>query len=251
MTRGRPSARSGWSTRPARSAAHTGARCVRFASHLVAPGVSIQANMMERPTVPAAMLAAFERAAATSPPGCSPRCVAAEGEGGDVRGRQSAALVVAPGDGGSAAVGPAVRPARGGPSGAARRAGTARRRGRAPTSRSRPRTGRGSRATARGRWPRSIAPSRSRPTTTRSGCGARWGWSSSGGSRGAIGLCRRARRGAARRGAPSPVRGGRPSPRRRPGPGGVARRLRSTSRRGPYGRAVTRRRGSPGVSLTR
>src|SRR5262249_21588706 len=41
------------------AAAHTGARCVRYASHLTADGVSVQANMMERDTVPAAMLAAF------------------------------------------------------------------------------------------------------------------------------------------------------------------------------------------------
>ena len=81
------------------SAAHTGIRCVRFASHLVVAGVTVQANMMERPTVPAAMLATF---LGTDGP-LARRLVAAlraaEREGGDVRGRQSAAVVVAPGTG--------------------------------------------------------------------------------------------------------------------------------------------------------
>jgi uncharacterized Ntn-hydrolase superfamily protein len=80
-----------------RSAAHTGLRCVRFASHLVRPGVSVQANMMERPTVPAAMLAAFRGASGDLALRLLAALRAAEREGGDVRGRQSAALVVAPG----------------------------------------------------------------------------------------------------------------------------------------------------------
>jgi uncharacterized Ntn-hydrolase superfamily protein len=80
-----------------RSAAHTGARCVRFASHLTAPGVSVQANMMERATVPAAMLEAFGATAGPLATRLLAALRAAEAEGGDVRGRQSAALVVAPG----------------------------------------------------------------------------------------------------------------------------------------------------------
>lgn len=86
-----------------RSAAHTGLRCVRFASHLVAPGVSVQANMMERASVPAAMLAAYRGTDADLAGRLLAALLAAEREGGDVRGRQSAALVVAPGavDGGA------------------------------------------------------------------------------------------------------------------------------------------------------
>jgi uncharacterized Ntn-hydrolase superfamily protein len=80
-----------------RSAAHTGLRCVRFASHLVAPGVSVQANMMERASVPAAMLAAFRRTGGDLAARLMAALRAAEREGGDVRGRQSAALLVAPG----------------------------------------------------------------------------------------------------------------------------------------------------------
>jgi uncharacterized Ntn-hydrolase superfamily protein len=77
-----------------RSAAHTGGRCVRYASHLVAPGVSVQANMMERSTVPAAMLAAFGAASGDLADRLLAALRAAEGEGGDVR-KQSAAIVVA------------------------------------------------------------------------------------------------------------------------------------------------------------
>ncbi len=79
------------------SAAHTGIRCVRFASHLVVPGVTVQANMMERPTVPAAMLATFLGTDGPLARRLFAALRAAEREGGDVRGRQSAALVVAPG----------------------------------------------------------------------------------------------------------------------------------------------------------
>ncbi len=79
------------------TAAHTGARCVRHASHLCEPGVSVQANMMEQPTVPAAMLEAFRGSGGDLVSRLMAALEAAEHEGGDVRGRQSAALVVAPG----------------------------------------------------------------------------------------------------------------------------------------------------------
>jgi len=82
------------------AAAHTGSRCVRYASHVVGDGVAVQANMMERSTVPAAMLAAFEGTDGDLATRLLAALFAAEGEGGDVRGRQSAALVVAPGAGG-------------------------------------------------------------------------------------------------------------------------------------------------------
>ncbi len=90
-----------------RSAAHTGARCVRFASHLTSEGLTVQANMMERDTVPAAMLAAFRASEGPLAGRLFAALRAAEGEGGDVRGRQSAALVVAPG---RLADGSALRP---------------------------------------------------------------------------------------------------------------------------------------------
>jgi uncharacterized Ntn-hydrolase superfamily protein len=80
-----------------RSAAHTGAECVVAAGHLTGRGVSVQANMMERPTVWPAMLAAYEGSTGDLADRLVTALLAAEGEGGDVRGRQSAALVVVPG----------------------------------------------------------------------------------------------------------------------------------------------------------
>ena len=82
-----------------RAAAHTGSRCIAEAGHRVGDGYSVQANMMRRDTVPAAMAKAFE--ASLEAEDLSARLLAAldaaEAEGGDVRGRQSAALLVVSG----------------------------------------------------------------------------------------------------------------------------------------------------------
>ncbi|MFL5835284.1 MAG: DUF1028 domain-containing protein [Solirubrobacteraceae bacterium] len=80
--------------------AFTGASCIPHAGQATGDGYTCQANMMERDTVPAAMAAAFE-AGEGKPFGDRLLAAldAAEGEGGDVRGRQSAALVIAPADG--------------------------------------------------------------------------------------------------------------------------------------------------------
>jgi len=80
-----------------RAAAHTGADCVAAAGHVTGRGVSVQANMMERPTVWPAMLATFESAGGDLADRLVAALRAAEAEGGDVRGRQSAAIVVVPG----------------------------------------------------------------------------------------------------------------------------------------------------------
>jgi uncharacterized Ntn-hydrolase superfamily protein len=77
-----------------RTAVHTGSRCIREAGHQVADGVSAQANMMERPTVPGAMLEAFRAADGELAQRLLAALEAAEREGGDIRGRQSAAMVV-------------------------------------------------------------------------------------------------------------------------------------------------------------
>jgi uncharacterized Ntn-hydrolase superfamily protein len=77
-----------------RVAVHTGARCIREAGHRVADGVSAQANMMERPTVPDAMIEAFRETTGDLSDRLVAALEAAEREGGDIRGRQSAALVV-------------------------------------------------------------------------------------------------------------------------------------------------------------
>jgi len=79
------------------AAAFTGARCVDAAGHQTAADVSCQANMMERSTVWRAMVSAFSSAPGDLAARLLAALRAAEAEGGDVRGRQSAALVVAPG----------------------------------------------------------------------------------------------------------------------------------------------------------
>ncbi|MEO8690734.1 MAG: DUF1028 domain-containing protein [Solirubrobacteraceae bacterium] len=82
-----------------RVAVHTGDGCIPCAGHATGEHVSAQANMMARGTVPAAMVARFEAAARDLADRLIAALEAAEGEGGDVRGRQSAALVVVPGKG--------------------------------------------------------------------------------------------------------------------------------------------------------
>jgi uncharacterized Ntn-hydrolase superfamily protein len=81
-----------------RVAVHTGPRCIREAGHQVGEQVSAQANIMERDTVPAAMVRAYADATGGR---LAERLVAAleaaEREGGDLRGRQSAALLVVAG----------------------------------------------------------------------------------------------------------------------------------------------------------
>jgi uncharacterized Ntn-hydrolase superfamily protein len=76
-------------------AAHTGDRCVAEAGHRTGAGWSVQANMMLRPTVPDAMAAAWAGSAGTP---LSARMLdalrAAQAEGGDVRGQQSAAMLI-------------------------------------------------------------------------------------------------------------------------------------------------------------
>jgi uncharacterized Ntn-hydrolase superfamily protein len=83
--------------RTGRARAFTGASCIAHAGAATGDGYACQANMMERDTVPTAMAAAFEAGEGQA---FGDRLLAAldaaEAEGGDVRGRQSAALVIAP-----------------------------------------------------------------------------------------------------------------------------------------------------------
>jgi uncharacterized Ntn-hydrolase superfamily protein len=78
---------------------HTGDDCIAHAGHVTGEHHSCQANMMARDTVPAAMSAAFGTSAGTLPERLLAALDAAEAEGGDVRGRQSAAMVVVPAEG--------------------------------------------------------------------------------------------------------------------------------------------------------
>jgi uncharacterized Ntn-hydrolase superfamily protein len=82
-----------------RSATFTGERCVVAAGHITADDLSIQANMMERPTVWPAMADAYRSTDGALADRLMAALRAAEAEGGDVRGRQSAALLVVPASG--------------------------------------------------------------------------------------------------------------------------------------------------------
>jgi uncharacterized Ntn-hydrolase superfamily protein len=77
-----------------RVGAHTGARCIADAGHRVGDGFSVQANMMRNPTVPDAMHEAYLSTGAPLAERLVAALVAAEREGGDIRGRQSAAIRV-------------------------------------------------------------------------------------------------------------------------------------------------------------
>lgn len=79
--------------------AHTGINTIRYAGHRVGTQFSVQANMMARETVPAVMANAYTEAAG------QPLVMrmlaaleAAQAEGGDFRGQQSAALKIVSGE---------------------------------------------------------------------------------------------------------------------------------------------------------
>lgn len=80
-----------------RVAAHTGARCIAKAGHHMGSQYSVQANMMLNPTVWPAMARAFEDSAGPLPERLMAALDAAQAEGGDIRGKQSAALLVVSG----------------------------------------------------------------------------------------------------------------------------------------------------------
>jgi uncharacterized Ntn-hydrolase superfamily protein len=76
-------------------AVHTGGRCVAEAGHRSGAGWSVQANMMLRPTVPDAMAAAWAESTGGPLAARMLRVLrAAQAEGGDVRGQQSAAMLI-------------------------------------------------------------------------------------------------------------------------------------------------------------
>lgn len=78
----------------ARVAVHTGAHCIPFAGHRTGEGYSVQANMMLNDTVPGAMSAAFESATGHLASRILAALGAAQREGGDIRGSQSAAILI-------------------------------------------------------------------------------------------------------------------------------------------------------------
>jgi uncharacterized Ntn-hydrolase superfamily protein len=77
-----------------RVAAFTGGRAIRAAGQHTGVQYSVQANLMEKPTVWPAMARAFEATKGDLAERLLAALEAAEHEGGDIRGRQSAAIVV-------------------------------------------------------------------------------------------------------------------------------------------------------------
>lgn len=81
-----------------RVAAHTGSRNIPAAGHLIGKGYSVQANLMRSAEVWPAMARAFEQTRGDLAERLLAALKAAERAGGDIRGRQSAALIVVSGD---------------------------------------------------------------------------------------------------------------------------------------------------------
>jgi uncharacterized Ntn-hydrolase superfamily protein len=83
------------------AAAYTGADCVPACGHIVGDGFTVQGNLLERDEVWQSMKPAYEVALAEGAP-FSERLLraleAAEATGGDVRGKQSAAIVIVDGE---------------------------------------------------------------------------------------------------------------------------------------------------------
>jgi uncharacterized Ntn-hydrolase superfamily protein len=77
-----------------RVAAHTGSQCIPAAGHRTGTGYSCQANLMEKDTVWDAMAEAFEEEKGALAERLMVALEAAEAEGGDIRGKQSAAMLV-------------------------------------------------------------------------------------------------------------------------------------------------------------
>lgn len=77
-------------------AAHTGDECMAFAGDIQGAGVSCQANIMGRASVWPAMLDAYQSHHGPLADRLMEALHAAEAEGGDLRGRQSVAILVVP-----------------------------------------------------------------------------------------------------------------------------------------------------------
>jgi len=78
--------------------AHTGSKCIAEAGHHVGHHYSVQANLMELSTVPAAMAKAFENSTGDLAERLMIALEAAQSEKGDIRGMQSAAIKVVTGN---------------------------------------------------------------------------------------------------------------------------------------------------------
>ena len=79
-------------------AAHTGKKCIYAAGHQIGKNYSVQANLMEKETVWPSMANAFERSNGDLAEKMMAALEAAEAEGGDIRGKQSAAMLIVSGN---------------------------------------------------------------------------------------------------------------------------------------------------------
>ena len=79
-------------------AVHTGENCLREAGHVKGDGFSCQANMMEKFTVWGGMAEAFQNTSGDLLSRLMASLEAAQSEGGDIRGMQSAVILIVPGD---------------------------------------------------------------------------------------------------------------------------------------------------------
>ncbi len=79
-------------------ATHTGSHCIAEAGHHIGANYSVQANLMEKNTVWDAMAKAFESTEGDLAERMMAALEAAQNEGGDIRGMQSAAMVVVRGE---------------------------------------------------------------------------------------------------------------------------------------------------------
>ena len=80
-----------------RSAAHTGAKCIQAAGHEVGEGFTVEANLMDQTSVWPAMAKAFKGAKGDLADRLLAALRAAQAEGGDLRGQQSAAILIVKG----------------------------------------------------------------------------------------------------------------------------------------------------------
>jgi uncharacterized Ntn-hydrolase superfamily protein len=78
-------------------AAHTGTKCIKDAGHLTGRGYSVQANLMLNDRIWGAMSRAFESARGTLAERLLAALDAAQAAGGDIRGKQSAAILIVKG----------------------------------------------------------------------------------------------------------------------------------------------------------
>jgi uncharacterized Ntn-hydrolase superfamily protein len=78
-------------------AVHTGEKAIEAAGHRTGRGYSVQANMMLNTTVPDAMARAYESATGDLAERLLAALDAAQAEGGDIRGSQSAAILIVKG----------------------------------------------------------------------------------------------------------------------------------------------------------